>query len=145
MKTLQDILDKKGDDVHSVRTDDTVEKALGILAEHNIGAVLVLDELDDLIGVFSERDFARHALEHRSHIFELHVETFMSRRVRSVPETTTIENAMALMTAERVRHLPVYANGHVAGVVSIGDVVKSMVDEKDIMIDQLEHYISGTL
>ena len=145
MHNLKEIINSKGDDVYSVRPDDTVEHALGVLLEHNIGAVLVLDDLGDLIGVFSERDFARHALEHRAHIFDLRVETFMSRQVRAVPEKTTIDEAMSYMTTGRMRHLPVYDNGRIAGVVSIGDVVKAVVDEKDVMIDQLEHYISSSL
>lgn len=145
METLRDILDHKGRKVWSVRPEDTVSHALDVLAEANAGALMVLTDAGKLVGVVSERDIARYAVTHRDTLFDMPVKDVMSTRIRSVPEAMTIEKAMALMTAERVRHLPVVEGERIDGVVSIGDVVKATVDEKDMVIDQLEHYISSSL
>jgi CBS domain-containing protein len=145
METVKDILDHKGGSVWSVRPDDSVIRALGVLSEANVGALMVITDAGELIGVFSERDFARHALVHREATFELPVAELMSKRVRSVGPSLAIEKCMALMTSERIRHIPVFDDGRLVGVVSIGDVVKATVGEKDTVIEQLEHYISSSL
>ena len=145
MELLKDILDAKGRAVYAVRPDNTVHDALLMMAEANIGALLVTTETGELVGVFSERDLARESLTHTGEIFALPVQELMSRRIRSAPPGTSIDTCMALMTSERVRHLPVIADGRIEGVISIGDVVKAMVDEKDLVIEQLEHYISSSL
>lgn len=145
MEKLKDILDDKGRTVWTVRPDDTVLRALGVLAEANVGAVLVTTDAGKVVGIFSERDFARHSLKHQSNLFDSPVQEFMSTKVQWAPPETNIESAMALMTKERVRHLPVFVDGRLDGVVSIGDVVKVAVAEKDHVIEQLEHYIEGSL
>jgi CBS domain-containing protein len=145
MEELRDILDQKGRTVWSVRPDDTVFHALSVLAEANIGALMVLTDSGELVGVISERDIARYAVTHRDELFDLPVRAIMSTRIRHAPANLSIEKCMALMTAERVRHLPVYQDERLDGVISIGDVVKAMVEEKNTVIEQLEHYIAGSL
>ncbi len=145
METLKDVLDAKGRRVWSVRPDDTVERALSVLNEANIGALLVMTDSGDLVGVFSERDFARKALTHGDAVMETPVRELMSTELRSATPEMTIEQSMAVMTAERIRHLPVFSGDRLEGLVSIGDVVKAMVQEKNLVIDQLEHYIESSL
>ena len=145
METLKDILDEKGRNVWSVRPDDSVIRALGVLSEANVGALMVITDAGELVGVFSERDFARQTLLHREEVFELPVQDLMSTRVRSVPATLDIDSCMALMTSERIRHVPVLEERRLVGVVSIGDVVKAFAGEQETVIEQLEHYISSSL
>lgn len=145
METLKDILDEKGRNVWSVRPDDSVIRALGVLSEANVGALMVITDAGELVGVFSERDFARQTLLHREEVFELPVQDLMSTRVRSVPATLDIDSCMALMTSERIRHVPVLEERRLVGVVSIGDVVKATAGEQETVIEQLEHYISSSL
>ena len=145
MELVQDILETKGHSVRTIGPDETVATALAKMAEANIGALMVTDETGRIVGVFSERDFARRAVTHRDEIFTVPVSEFMTTRIRSVPAGTSIDTCMALMTTERIRHLPVVEDGHLSGVISIGDVVKAIVDEKDTVIEQLEHYISSSM
>jgi CBS domain-containing protein len=142
MTTTHDILRLKGQTVHSVRPDDTVLAALGVMAKHEIGAVLVLDG-DELIGILTERDYARKvALVGRSSK-DSPVRSIMTADVVCVSPSRTVEECMGLMTERRLRHLPVVENGHVVGLVSIGDLVKAMIDEQAFTINQLKNYIAG--
>jgi CBS domain-containing protein len=142
MPTAHDILRFKGGSVRCVRPDDTVLAALGVMAEHDIGAVVVL-EGDKLAGILTERDYARKvALVGRSSK-DSPVRSIMTADVVCVPPTRTIEDCMALMTERRVRHLPVVENGQVIGLVSIGDLVKATIDEQEFTINQLKNYIAG--
>lgn len=145
METIKDVLDHKGRTVWSIRPHDTVLHALEVLADAGIGALLVITDSGEVVGLFSERDFARHALTHREDLFGQPVSEFMTRELRWAPPEMTIEECMAHMTQARVRHLPVFSEGRLEGVVSIGDVVHATVHEKDLMIEQLEHYIEGSL
>jgi len=145
MELVQDILETKGHSVHTIGPDETVQFALAKMAEANVGALMVTDGTGRIVGVFSERDFARRAVTHRDEIFAVPVREFMTTRIRSIPAGTSIDTWMALMTTERIRHLPIVENGHLSGVISIGDVVKAIVDEKDTVIEQLEHYISSSM
>ena len=145
METVKDILESKGHAVWSVRPDDTVTHALELLANANIGALMVVSDDGGLVGVYSERDFAREAVSHGAGIFGMHVNELMSTSIRTIPPNLPIDACMALMTRERFRHLPVVQDGRLAGVVSIGDVVKVAVEERDLEIEQLEHYISSSL
>jgi CBS domain-containing protein len=144
MRTVHDILQTKGTDVWSVTPDTTVYDALQVMADKNIGAVLVLDQASRVAGVFSERDYARRvALEGRT-THDTRVGDIMSERVFGVHPDQTVEDCMSIMTERHIRHLPVVGADGVVGVVSIGDVVKAMLSHQEFMIEQLEAYITGT-
>ena len=142
MTTAHDILRYKGRRVHSVRPDDTVLAALGVMAEHDIGAVLVLDG-DELVGILTERDYARKVVLVGRASKDSPVSAIMTTKVVCVPPNRSIEDCMALMTERRVRHLPVVESGQVIGLVSIGDLVKATIDEQEFTINQLKNYIAG--
>ena len=142
MTTAHDILRFKGHAVHSVRPDDTVLAALGVMAEHDIGAVLVV-EGDELLGILSERDYARKVVLLGRASRDSPVRLIMTANVVCVAPNRTVEECMGLMTERRCRHLPVVENGRVIGLVSIGDLVKAMIDEKEFTINQLKNYIAG--
>src|SRR5262245_21559338 len=142
MPTAHDILRHKGSSVHSVRPSDTVLTALGTMAEHDVGAVLVL-ERGEVVGVLSERDYARKvALVGRSSR-DSPVSAIMTTEVVSVAPQRSIEECMALMTERRIRHLPVIENRRLVGVISIGDLVKAMIDEQEFTIRELKSYIAS--
>ena len=141
MKTLRQILQGKWRGVASVSPDATVH-ALKVMGEKQVGAVLVL-EGERLVGVFSERDYARKTIDHGKTSRDTLVREFMTSKVLWVEPNQTVEECMALMTEKHVRHLPVLQDGKVIGVVSIGDAVKEMLSEQQIIIGQLEHYIHG--
>jgi CBS domain-containing protein len=142
MPTAHDILRFKGSTLHCVRPDDTVLAALGVMAEHDIGAVLVLDG-DELAGILTERDYARKVALVGRTSKDSPVSAIMTAEVVCVPPNRSIEDCMALMTERRVRHLPVVENGQVIGLVSIGDLVKATIDEQEFTINQLKNYIAG--
>jgi CBS domain-containing protein len=140
VKWVRDILARKGRDVYWVSPEDTVFEAVARLSQRHVGALLVMDG-DQLVGVISERDYARRViLEHRSSESTL-VKEIMTSEVFCVPESASIDECMALMTEKHVRHLPVMRDERVVGVLSIGDVVEASIHEKDIMIEQLQKYI----
>ena len=142
-RMLKGILDDKGSKVWSVRPDDTVLNALETMAEHNIGALLVF-EGDDLVGILSERDYARKVKLLDRGSMETRVSEIMTTEIRTVGSASTVAECMELMTEYRIRHLPVLdEDGQVAGVISIGDVVKAMIAQQRDIIDQLERYITG--
>jgi CBS domain-containing protein len=142
MKTLNLLLQKKGREIWSVSPDSTVFEALQLMADKGIGAVLVMDG-DHVAGILSERDYARKvALEGRTSR-DTPVRDIMTARVVYARADQTIEEAMAIMTEKRVRHLPVLANGELVGVVSIGDLVKEIISDQQFMIDQLINYITS--
>lgn len=143
MKTVQDILQKKGQSVWSVPPQASIFEALRMMEEKNIGAVLVLEE-EELQGIFSERDYARKVVLKGRSSRETQVAEGMTSRVACVRPDTTIEECMALMTDKRVRHLPVLdEKDRVAGVISIGDIVQAKISEQEFLIEQLVNYISG--
>jgi len=142
MTTAKDIIRFKGKTVHAVRPDDTVLAALGVMAEHDIGAVLVV-EGDELLGILSERDYARKVALLGRASRDSPVRLIMTANVVCVAPNRTVEECMGLMTERRCRHLPVVENGRVIGLVSIGDLVKAMIDEKEFTINQLKNYIAG--
>lgn len=142
MTTAHDVLKYKGYAVHAVRPDDTVLTALGIMAEHDVGAVLVMEGVE-LIGILTERDYARKvALAGRSSK-DSPVRAIMTPELVWVAPHRSIDECMALMTERRVRHLPVVENRRVIGVVSIGDLVKATIDEQESTIRELTNYIAG--
>lgn len=141
MKTAGDLLQLKGREIWSVAPDTTVYQALSLMAEKGIGAVVVL-EAGVLAGVLSERDYARQVVLKGKTSKETAVREIMTTRVVHVRPEQTIEECMVLMTDKRIRHLPVLAGTELIGVVSIGDVVKAVISEKQFIIEQLETYIT---
>ena len=140
MKTVAQLLKLKPAGVISIRPDMQVLDALKLLADKDVGAVLVMDG-PRLVGIISERDYARKvALKGKSES-DTPVSEIMTREVVCVKPTQTNEDCMALMTQKRARHLPVIDNGLVVGVLSIGDLVKDAISEQQFIIEQLEHYI----
>ncbi len=143
MATVSDMLRTKGHDIWSVTPDTTIYDALKLMADKNIGAVLVMDA-GNLVGILSERDYARKVtLKGRTDRDTLARE-IMTERVICVSPKECAEDCMAVMTEKHVRHLPVIENERLVGVISIGDVVKAIIPEQEFIIKQLEHYIRGT-
>lgn len=142
MQTAADILEVKGHDVWSVRPDATVLDALKVMADKDVGAVLVQDG-DGVLGVLSERDYARKVVLAGRSSRESPVEEVMTTDVVSVAPDRSVEDCMALMTDKRLRHLPVVDRGKVIGVVSIGDLVKAVIDDREVTIAYLQSYIAG--
>ena len=142
MSTVKEILRDKLPGIWSITPDATVYDALTLMADKNIGAVLVMDA-GRLVGILSERDYARKVILHGKSSKDTLIREIMTGRVVCVHPEQTAEQCMALMTDKHVRHLPVLENDQVTGVISIGDVVKSIISEKEFLIEQLEHYISG--
>jgi len=140
MRPIKQLLVGKPRSIVSVAPDNTVYEALTILAEKDIGALLVMDG-DELLGIFSERDYARRVVLQGKTSRETLVKDVMTARVMCVKPEQTTEEAMALMTEKRCRHLPVIEHGKVVGVVSIGDLVKEIISEQEFLIQQLETYI----
>lgn len=142
MKTVKQILDAKGHDIWSVRPADSVLDSLKLMADKGVGALLVMDDAR-LVGIVTERDYARKVILEGKSSAGTTVREIMSDRVLCVSPERTVDECMALMTDKRARHLPVVDHKHVVGVLSIGDLVKSVISEQQILIDQLQHYISG--
>ena len=139
---VREILGSKGHEVFSVGPENTVFDAVKMMSDKNIGALLVM-EGEKLVGIFSERDYARKVILEGRFSKDTLVRDVMTRSVLCVPPDRTVDECMALMTDKRTRHLPVVDKKHVVGMVSIGDLVKSIISEQKFMIDQLQHYISG--
>ncbi len=142
MKTVKAILDNKGNDVWSVRPDDTVFDAVRKMADKQVGALLVMDG-EKLVGIVTERDYARKVILEGKSSKDSAVSEVMTRKVLCVAPDRTVDECMALMTDKRARHLPVVDHKRVIGVISIGDLVKAVISEQRVLIDQLQHYITG--
>lgn len=141
MHTVADILREKGNDVWSVSPDDTILNAIRLMADHQVGALLVLDQ-QKLTGIVTERDYARKvALEGRSSKDAL-VREIMSTRVLCARPDQTVQECMALMSDKRSRHLPVVDHKKVIGIISIGDLVKMIIAEQKFEIEALQYYIT---
>ena len=140
MKTVAQILKLKPAGIISIRPDVPVLDALKLLADKDIGAVLVMDG-PRLVGILSERDYARKVALKGKSAHDTLVSEIMTREVVCVTPAQTNEDCMALMTDKRARHLPVIDKDRVVGVLSIGDLVKDAISEQQFIIDQLEHYI----
>jgi len=142
MNTVSEILKAKGRNIWSISPHATVYEALQLLADKDVGALLVIEE-GKLVGIFSERDYARKVILKGKSSKETSVEELMTKEVLYVSPTDTIENCMALMTAKRIRHLPVLENDRLVGIVTIGDVVNQIISEQQFTIQELEKYIHG--
>ncbi|HEY8560007.1 MAG TPA: CBS domain-containing protein [Pyrinomonadaceae bacterium] len=142
MKTVMNILDSKGNDVWRVAPDDTVFEAIKLMAEKGVGALLVMNGTE-LVGVISERDYARKVILNGKSSEKTRVGEIMTTEVICAPPEQTVEECMRVMTENRIRHLPVVRGGKVVGVLSIGDLVKAIIEEQHFTIKQLEMYITG--
>ncbi|HTD91903.1 MAG TPA: CBS domain-containing protein [Burkholderiales bacterium] len=140
MKTVKQLLQAKGGTVHAVSPQASVLDAIKIMAEKGIGALVVLDE-GRLAGMLSERDYARKVILHGRSSQDTAVREIMTDKVVTVRSEQTVEDCMALMTEKRIRHLPVVDGGRLAGVLSIGDLVKEVIADREETIKQLESYI----
>lgn len=142
MKSIGDVLDKKGRYVWSVKPDDTIFDSLQMMAEKGIGGVVVMDG-ENLVGIVTERDYARRVILEGKASKTATVGEIMTKNVRWVSEEQTIDECMALMIERQLRHLPVMKGEEVIGVVSIRDLVQAVVAEQKVIIDHLQHYITG--
>ena len=142
MTTVRDVLEVKGREVRHIRAEASVREALGLMADYNIGSLAVLDE-DHLIGIITERDYARKIVLKGKTSAGTLVKEIMSPKVICARLEQSVEECMAVMTARSVRHLPVLDHKRLVGIVSIGDMVKAIIADQKFMIEQLEHYIHG--
>ena len=142
MASVLDILRKKGTDVWAAAPDETVLEAISRMAEHGVGALLVMKD-GQLVGLLSERDYTRKVILKGLRSRDTAVEAVMSSPVLTIPPDATVRQGLALMTDKFVRHLPVSDDTGVIGVVSIGDLVKAVIEEQQTVIEHLERYITG--
>src|SRR5215207_2794244 len=141
MTTVQRLLQRKGHTVWSIMPDASVFEAVQLMAEKGVGALMVVDR-NELVGVISERDYAREIVLKDRVSRDTPVRAIMTQRVLYVRPQQTLDECMALMTEKNLRHLPVLDAGRLVGVVSMRDVVKDLIAEKEFLIEQLENYIS---
>jgi CBS domain-containing protein len=140
MKSLKQLLSAKGSQVYSIRPDAKVIQALQLMAQKDVGALVVMDG-EKLVGILSERDYARKVILHGRSSEDVPVSEIMTPGVITVDPSVTVEECMALVTRKRIRHLPVCEDDVLIGVVSIGDLVKEVIAEQEQTIKQLESYI----
>ena len=142
MLTVKDVLDEKGHDVWTIAPEAKVIDALKLMAEKSIGALVVMSK-KQLVGIISERDYARKVILLGKSSIDTRVKDIMTASVYYVHPETLTQECMALMTKNRIRHLPVIHEGKLTGLISIGDIVKSIITQQKIAIDHLENYIMG--
>jgi CBS domain-containing protein len=140
MKSLKQLLSAKGSQVHFIHPDAKVIEALQLMAQKDIGALLVMDG-GRVVGIMSERDYARKVILHGKSSQDIAVRDIMTSGVVTVDPLKTVEDCMSLMTQRRIRHLPVCEGDKLVGLVSIGDLVKEVIAEQEQTIRQLESYI----
>jgi CBS domain-containing protein len=142
--TVAEILKVKGNTTWSVTPKHTIYDTLKLMAEKNLGAVLVVDN-QKIAGIFSERDFVRHFVTTSLRTKETPITEVMTKRVLFVNPTQTAEECMSIMTSKHIRHLPVLENDKLVGLISIGDVVKKLIEDQKFSLTQLERYVTGEL
>jgi CBS domain-containing protein len=140
MHSIRDILREKGTAVRSISPDETVFEALGQMAEHRIGALLVLEN-GEPVGLFSERDYSRKVALQGLRSRETPVKAIMSSPVLTISPDASVEQGLSIMTEKYIRHLPVVDGSGLIGMVSIGDLVKAVMQDQQSLIEQLESYI----
>ena len=140
MTTVRHLLDRKGRAVYSIGPEDPVLEAIQLMADHHIGALLVMRG-DELAGILSERDYARKVILMGRSATDTPAWQIMSSPVHTVSPELSLEDCMRLVTDKRIRHLPVIEGGRVIGIVSIGDLVKAVIEDQQRTIEQLESYI----
>jgi CBS domain-containing protein len=145
MRIVRDMLRNKKADIHSIGPKATVFEALTLMGQKEVGALMVMDEASNVVGIVSERDYARKIALLGKTSKETAVEDIMTpvADIYKVKPETTVEDCMVLITAKKVRHLPVFEGGNFIGLVSIGDVVKSIIAEQETLIEHLSNYIAG--
>lgn len=143
MGKVRNVLQSKNNSTISVSPDSTVFEALELMVEKNIGALLVMDQ-EEFVGIFTERDYARKVILKGKASKETPIREIMTEDPVTVTMDNTIEDCMHLMTNKFIRHLPVIENGKLIGIISIGDLVKYIIEEQRFIIENLEHYITGT-
>ena len=142
MATVRQILEAKGHDVVTIEPDDSVYDAIKKMADKNIGSLVVMDD-DKIAGIITERHYARNVILKGKASPDVPVKDIMSARVVCAWPDQSVEECMAVMTDKSVRHLPVLENKSLVGLVSIGDLVKSIISDQKFTIEQLERYIGG--
>jgi CBS domain-containing protein len=140
MITVRHLLDRKGRAIYSVSPSDPVLAAIRLMADHHIGALLVMQG-ETLAGIISERDYARKVILLGRSADETPVSQIMSSPVTTVGPADTVDQCMRIVTEQRIRHLPVVEQNRVVGVISIGDLVKAVIEDQQHTIEQLESYI----
>ena len=140
MNTVRQLLQDKGNEVSSIEPNKSVYNAMQLMGARNIGALLVL-ETGKLIGIITERDFSRNVRILDKPLRDVQVEEIMTRKVVFVGPDNTTEDCMKLVTKMRIRHLPVMENDQIIGMISIGDLIKDTISDREFVIDQLERYI----
>lgn len=145
MQTASDLLKGKTKQQWSILPDASVFDALKLMAEKEIGAVMVMDKKDKVIGILTERDYARKIILHGKTSMKTKVKEIMTpaAKMYKVKPDASVEDCMVLMTGKHIRHVPVFDGSKFVGVISIGDVVKSTISQKDLLIDNLSNYIGG--
>lgn len=143
MITVKMLMDAKKDaSMYCVSPTDTVYRALEVMAQANIGAVLVCED-DQIVGIFTERDYARKIILMGRHSLDTEIQEIMTKEMVTVDPEATLEECMAMMTKYRIRHLPVMEHGRLVGMISMRDVVDAIIASKDNLIENLENYILG--
>ncbi len=143
--TVRQVLERKGHVAHAVRPDATVLEALAAMAEFDIGCVLVTDGNDRLVGIFTERDYARKVVLKGLVSRDVKVGDLMTPNPCTVSPSSTVDEVMNTMTENRFRHLPVVERGRIVGIVTIGDMVKAVLSHQEQTIRQLSSYIAGDM
>ncbi|MBP7370700.1 MAG: CBS domain-containing protein [Arenimonas sp.] len=142
MKNMLALLNNKSAQIHSVGSNETVLDAIKLMAEKHIGSVLVMDN-GQLVGIATERDYARKVILLGRNSNETPVSSIMSYPVMTVLPTDTVSHCMTLMNTHKIRHLPVLDNNQIIGLISIGDLVKAVIEQQQLEINQLQNYIAG--
>jgi CBS domain-containing protein len=145
MKTAREMLKNKTKEIWSVTPENTVFEALALMGEKEIGALMVMDDKSKVYGIISERDYARKVILKGKTSRDTKVAEIMTPldKMFTVRPDTSVEDCMVLITAKRIRHVPVFDDDKFVGLISIGDVVKSIISEKDMLIEHLSNYIAG--
>jgi CBS domain-containing protein len=142
MITVRQLLKVKGEQVWTISKDSTVFDSLLLMAEKRIGALVVIED-GKVIGIFTERDYARKVGPERRNPEETRIEEVMTRELITAGLNQTVNECMVLMTNNHIRHLPVMDEGRLVGMISVGDVVKDMIEELEFHVEQLKSYIIG--
>ena len=143
MGLVKQILEGKGNEIFTITPDTSVYHALELMVEKNVSALLVMEN-DKLAGIFTERDYARKVVLKGKRSKETQIGEIMTSNLITVSPDSTIDECMALMTGKYIRHLPVVADGKLAGIISIGDVVRRIIEDQKSIIGHMEQYIAGS-